>query len=238
MLTASSTETFVAAGKAWLKTVIAHPLLTDANKTFGTALYLKFNFKHYEKTGELKAWPGWDTLTAEAGLSRWTVNESARQLEQFQLLEVLRGRYDRAAQKREGNEYFARFPSAPQGVEFVPCQGVNFTPNPRCEIQTVIGESPFLKGESIKGESANTELIPEKVKRGLPRKEGQKASKPSKDSSPSKVPSLSKTPHPPSSARPPSPLGDRWADRWRKQKAQDKATLEHYRAKAQNGGGQ
>ena len=174
MLTASSTETFIVMGKAWLKTVIAHPLLTDANKTFGTALYLKFNSKHFAKTGELKAWPGWDTLTAESGLSKTTINESVGRLEQFQLLDVLRGRYDRAAQKREGNEYFARFPSGrPQGADFVPWppQGAEAAPNPRCADCTVRGESPLLRGESIRGESLSTKTNPEEAKeaRGLPR---------------------------------------------------------------------
>jgi len=164
MLTASSsTKRFAAAGKAWLQTVVAHPLLTDANKTLGTALYLKFNNKHYEKTGELKAWPAWDTLTAESGLSRTTINESVRQLEHFQLLNVKRGRYDRAAQRREGNEYFARFPS-PQGANSVPYQGTNSVSNPRYRFLTqpryadctVSGDSPLLIGESIKADSPLT----------------------------------------------------------------------------------
>jgi len=177
MLTAaSSTDSFAGAGKAWLKTVIAHPLLTDANKTFGTALYLKFNFKHYEKTGELKAWPGWDTLTTESGLSRTTINESAGRLEHFQLLDVKRGRYDRTAQRREGNEYFARLPSRPQGADFVPCppQGTDSVPNPRCADWTVIGDSPLLIGESIDSESLDSVR-----EEGLPR-ESQQEPKPEK----------------------------------------------------------
>lgn len=80
MLTSNSSA-FVVASKAWLKTTLAHPLLTDANKTFGTALYLYFNAKHYGKTGELKAWPSWDTLNTEFGLSRTIINESAERLE-------------------------------------------------------------------------------------------------------------------------------------------------------------
>jgi len=161
MLTASS-STFAAVSKAWLKTTLAHPLLTDANKTFGTALYLYFNVKHFGKTGgELKAWPSWDTLTAEFGLSRTTINESAEQLERCQLLDIKRGRYNRTTQRRAGNEYYARLPSRPQGAEFVPCQGAESVPNPRCAVWTVLSDSPSPHGESRLGES-------DRAKRGLP----------------------------------------------------------------------
>src|SRR5262249_2133756 len=143
-------------------------MLTDANKTFGTALYLYFNVKHYGKIGELKAWPSWDALAAAFGLSRTTINESAEQLERFRLLEVKRGRYDRAAQKRAGNEYFARLPSRSQGAEFVPCQGTDFVPNPRCADWTVLSDSPSPLGESRLCESSSTEAPLEEAKRGLP----------------------------------------------------------------------
>src|SRR5262249_30994759 len=185
----SSAESFIAAGKAWLKTTLTHPLLTDANKKFGTAIYLHFNFNHYERTGELKAWPGWDTLTT-FGLSRTTINESAGRLEHFQLLDVRRGRYDRAARRREGNEYFARLPSRPQRTEFVPCpypQGTDFVPcqpeNPNDSYQ---GKNPApcgvwtVKGEYRKGESSLSVEVPEKAKEGLPREGKQEEPKPEK----------------------------------------------------------
>src|SRR5262245_59435193 len=106
MLTpSSSAESFAAASK--LKTTQTHPLPTDANKTFCTALYLNFNFKHYDKTGELIAWPGWSRLTAEFGLSKETISESIGQVERFRLLKVERGRYDRATHRRAGNLYRA-----------------------------------------------------------------------------------------------------------------------------------
>jgi len=160
MLTASSSS-FAAVSKAWLKTTLAHPFLTDANKTFATALYLYFNVKHFGQTGELKAWPSWDTLSADFNLSRTTINGSAEQLERYQLLDIKHGRYDRATRRRAGNEYYARLPSRPQGAEFVPCQGAESVPNPRCADWTVLSDSPSPHGESRLGES-------DRAKRGLP----------------------------------------------------------------------
>jgi len=171
MLTeSSSAESFWTASKAWLEITQTHPLLHHADKTFGAALYLKFNYKHYEKTGELKAWPSWATLETH-GLSKATINESAERYERFHLLEVKRGLYNRAAQRRAGNEYYARFP---QGTEIIPCpyqgmdQGTESIPNPRYDQQTVRGDSPLLRGESIRGEPLSAE-IPEEAKRGLPK---------------------------------------------------------------------
>ena len=139
MLTASSTEkTFTTAGKAWLKTVIAHPLLTDVSKTVAASLYLRFNFEHYERTGDLKAWPSWQTLAEDCALSRAAVAEGLGQLEHTRLLDADRGRYDRAAQRRAGNEYFARFP----------VQGPNPGPSPRSRIQTGTS-SPLTFGKSL-----------------------------------------------------------------------------------------
>jgi hypothetical protein len=148
MLTASSTETFLTAKQAWLGTVLAHPLLTPASKVVGAVLYRKFNSEHYRKTRKLKAWPEWDTITAKSALTEPTINTGIRALEHFQLLEVNRGRYDRAAQKREGNEYFARFPS-PQPVNCAPYQGANSASNPTLKIL----REPTLKNLSVKGDS-------------------------------------------------------------------------------------
>src|SRR5262249_27834397 len=162
MLTrSSSADSFAVASKTWLKTTLTHPLLYHADKTFGTALSLHFNYKYYENTFELKAWPSWNTLMG-FGLSKATINESAERFERFHLLEVKRGRYDRAAQRRAGNEYYARFPSRSQGTEIVPCQGTEIEPNPRYGEQTVLSDSPSPIGESIKGESPSTET-PETV---------------------------------------------------------------------------
>ena len=155
MLTASSTETFVIASKAWLKTVLAHPVLTPATKTVATALYLRFNSEEYKETGKFKAWPKWTTLSADCALTEEAIRTGTNQLEHYQLLEIKRGRYDRAAQRRAHNEYFARFPSL-QPVNCAPYQGADSAPNPTPEFLGkptpanwgVIGDSsPILIGE-------------------------------------------------------------------------------------------
>ena len=216
------------------------PMLTDANKTVGAALSLHFNSEHYDKTRELIAWPAWETLMAETALGKTAIYEGITQLEHVRLLDVERGRYDHTAQRRTGNIYhvpprFAVANLAPQGSR------------PRFATKVRRGEQ-----DSLNRLSESDSLIKKKrvKKAGPPKEEGMESKQgkqgkqgPEKDSSPSKVPSSSpvRAPHPPSSARPPSPLVDRWADRWRREKAEAEATLEHYRAKAlaaQNGGGQ
>ena len=167
MLTPSSTA-FAVVSKAWLKTTQTHPLLTDANKTFCTALYFYFNVKHYQKTGELIAWPAWDTLITEFGLSKETINESIGQVEHFRLLEVERGRYDRTAHRRAGNLY--RVPSeVAQGQNFGPYQGQNSRSEQGQNSGQDSYDSPSPLGESI--DSVKEE--------GLPR-ESQQEPKPEK----------------------------------------------------------
>jgi hypothetical protein len=176
----SSAETFAAASKAWLKTTQTHPLLTDANKTFCTALYLNFNFKHYGETGELIAWPGWNRLIAEFGLSKETISESIRQVERFRLLEVDRGRYDRATHRRAGNLYRALpgpWVQDFQGQNFGPCQGEqsqNSSPDQGQKSRQDSYDSPSLIGESIDSVGPDSEM-----EEGLPR-ESKEEPKPEK----------------------------------------------------------
>jgi len=181
MLTrSSSAETFAAASKAWLKTTLTHPLLTDANKTFCTALFLNFNYKHYNDTGELIAWPSWNKLTTEFGLSRETISESIGQVERFRLLEVEHGRYNRVTHRRAGNLY--RVPSeswvqdfqgqnsrpcTEQGQNFGPCQGEqgqNSRPDQGQNYRPDSYDSPSLQDESI--DSVKEEGLPRESKEG------------------------------------------------------------------------
>jgi hypothetical protein len=151
-------RTFVMVGKTWLKRTQTHPLLTDGPKRVSTALYLNFNYKHYQKTGELLAWPSWDTLTAEYGLGRTTIDDSIKALEHFQLLDVERG-YDRAAQRRKGNRYRARFAARPNVRDQGPPNGPDQGPPNRLYLL----DSPFLQGDLDSGEREG----------GLPTKEGR-----------------------------------------------------------------
>jgi hypothetical protein len=159
--------TFAVASKAWLKTTQTHPLLTDANKTFCTALFLNFNYKHYNDTGELIAWPSWNTLITGFGLSKETISESIGQVERFRLLDVERGRYNRATHRRSGNLY--RVPSGPwvqdfQGQNFGPCQdqGQNSRPEQGQNSRQDSYESPSPLGESL--DSVKEERLPRESK--------------------------------------------------------------------------
>src|SRR5262249_36141065 len=93
------------AREAWLKTTLAHPMLTDANKTVGSAIFLHFNYDHFDKTGELIAWPSWQTLMAATALGKTAIYDAINQFERFRLLEVEHGRYDHDNQRRAGNVY-------------------------------------------------------------------------------------------------------------------------------------
>jgi len=224
---------FATASKAWLKTVLADTELTPGEARLGAALFLHFNFEHYDNTSELIAWPAQETLMAETALGKTTVSKGINKLESRRLIEVERSRYDHATKKRAGNIYHVppRYGRADLAHDH---QG----PGPRSEtkVRPSGRDSVSRLGESRLGEKK------ERIKKiGNPRKQGQEkkeASEPSPSEAPSSDPV--KTPYPPSSARPPSPLGreDRWADRWRREKAEAEATLEHYRAKVQNRGGQ
>src|SRR5262249_34016215 len=156
--------TFAVASKTWMNTTQTHPLLTDANKTFCTALYFYFNCNHYRKTGELIAWPGWDTLITEFGLSKTTISESIERLERSRLLEVERGRYNRAAQKRAGNVY--RVPlGVAQGSYFEPWQRSYFEPNQGSDFGQDSYESPSPLGE--KKDSVKEEGLPRESQQEL-----------------------------------------------------------------------
>ena len=234
MLTASSSvvafqnahngkATFAAASKAWLKPLLADPQFTDGEMRVCVAIYLGFNSNHYQETGQLLSWPSWLTLQGETTKSESTVERSLEKLERLGALQILRGGFDPKTGQRRPNKYLTSHPSGVTGGHPV-----------REEVHP---SNPPVTGDGRLGEGLGEKK--ERIKIGNSRKQGKEskeASKPSEDlPSPSEAPSLSKTPHPPSSARPPSPR-----DRWRREKAEDEANLEHYRARAlatQNGGG-
>ena len=211
---------FAAASKTWLKTVLANPQLTHANKILGAALYLHFNKTHFERTGELIAWPAWKTLMTETTLGKTAIYDGIKQFERFRLLEVEHGRYDRSTQRRAGNLYHVpRFAT----TNLAPDQGSR----PRFGSKVRHGEQDSV---SRLGESDSVRKK-ERIKVGNSRKEGKEskqASKPSENSPPSNSKSSepAMTPHPPSSARPPSPArGDRWGDSWRRERRRPRQRL-------------
>jgi hypothetical protein len=105
----AATPTFQQAREAWLDRWHFDHRLSDADRAFCTQLYLHFNRLHYEATGELMAWPSWETLRAKAGrLTKSAAFRRLRHLEQLGAVEIEHGRYDHKAKQRAGNRYRAR----------------------------------------------------------------------------------------------------------------------------------
>jgi hypothetical protein len=155
--------TFSVASKEWLKRTHTHPLLTDANKTVAAGLFLYFNYRHYAKTGELIAYPTWDRLSAEFGISKQTINESIELLERSRLLEVERGRYNRAAQKRARNLYRA--------VNTRFCEGQKSRPDQGQKSRQDSYDSPSTQGDYLDSERIENCPLDSVRKGSLPREE-------------------------------------------------------------------
>ena len=96
---------FAKASKDWLMRALAEPSFSHATRTFGTAIYLHFNSKIYNDGHGLVAWPSWDTLRANFGLSEGSIREAITQLERRGFLRVERGRRDGGW--RAVNKYYA-----------------------------------------------------------------------------------------------------------------------------------
>ena len=60
---------FAQVSKAWLLQWQADDRLTHADQALVTQIYAHFNWTHFEKTGELLAWPSWETIAAEASVT-------------------------------------------------------------------------------------------------------------------------------------------------------------------------
>jgi hypothetical protein len=104
----AATPTFQQAREAWLDRWHFDHRLSDADRAFCTQLYLHFNRLHYEATGELMAWPSWETLRAKAGrLTKSAAFRRLRHLEQLGAVEIEHGRYDHKAKQRARNRYRA-----------------------------------------------------------------------------------------------------------------------------------
>src|SRR5262249_50232507 len=117
---------------------------------------------------ELIAYPTWGRLMREFGLSQTTIYESLAQLEQCGLIEIERGRYDRASGKKRRNLY--RVPrSAEVGTYSQPSE---YEGNQPSEYEDNYLDSPSTHGDSIDSVRG---------KRGCPKgprgPEGQQASK-------------------------------------------------------------
>jgi hypothetical protein len=240
--------TFMQARDAWLAAALADQRLTAGEARLCGALSLHFNFGHYATTGELIAWPGWETLMAASTLSKMTVYRSLENLERLGVLDIERGRYDRGAKRRAGNTYRAcRY----QGITDVTL--VRNLPNkvsrPRYQnyqskVTHALQDSSSLGLDDLRKKAGPPEGA---SAYGLgPKQEDLNSEQPSsigslgyfgspgsawQPSTAPQAPASSSAP-PPGSARPPSPRHDRW----RQERADDEAVLERYRLAA--GGGQ
>jgi hypothetical protein len=108
---------FIQASKTWLQQWHEDPRLSHSERTLCTLIYLFFNARRFERTGELLAWPGWKTLMAEGRLSKASVYRGLKKLERLGALQIEHGRYNPQTKKRANNYYKARFhPETEQGL--------------------------------------------------------------------------------------------------------------------------
>jgi hypothetical protein len=163
---------FAQARDAWLSRWHSDRRLTHSERVICSRMHQYFNREHFERTaGDLLAWPSWQTLMDETGLSKTSVYERVRNLERLRAFEVEHGRYDDKTKKRAGNRYFVK-KSKVHSAE--PCRGDQGSPsrtNQGSPSRTRLSESHSV---NIKKE--------EDSKIGLPR--GPKAA-PEKESKPS-----------------------------------------------------
>jgi hypothetical protein len=213
---------FVQASKAWLAYSQEHPNLKDIHKSICTQMFLKFNTKHFEATGELLAWPSWEYLMAKTGRSKSTVYRKLEDIEREGLLEISHGLYNQETKKRDRNEYKARLTkvspvqpwSAEQGVNSVPDQGVKFRRNQGVSADTIrsdsirsdskeanLSEKGFCFSESqseeSKGQARTAPSVPKEAKPAEDSKAARTPSRPSASSAATPSPSTSpSTPNP------------------------------------------
>jgi hypothetical protein len=106
---------------AWLSRWHSDRRLTHSERVICSRMNQYFNREHFERTdGDLLAWPSWQTLMDETGMSKTSVYERLRNLERLGAFEVDHGRYDDKTKKRAGNRYLVR-KSKVHSAE--PCRG-------------------------------------------------------------------------------------------------------------------
>jgi hypothetical protein len=236
-------RSFAQARDAWLKLVLGDKRLTSGEARLCSVLSLHFSYSQYDKSAELIAWPAWETLMAESTLCRMTVYRSLENLEGLGVLEVTRGRYDRAAKRRAGNRYRALLPRytgrylGPQSPE------QSSQPRYRSNVTRTLLDSSSLDSTRVRKKAAAEEASTpfggfgpkedfEPFNSGQPPSFGFPGSAWQPSTSPQAT-AASSAPPPGVPRGPPSPR----ADRWRRERAEDEATLERYSAAAANGCG-
>lgn len=118
---------FEQAREAWL-TWRADSRISHADRVLMQQVYLGFNRQHYERTGKLVAWPGWEKIAAEAHLSKTSIFRGFRRFELFGILEIRRGGRDPKTGRKLPNSYRAIMPPgfAAKPDQVSPCSKTRF----------------------------------------------------------------------------------------------------------------
>jgi hypothetical protein len=104
---------FAQVSKAWLWRWTTDRRLTDGEERICVCIYLHFNSDHFKETGDLLAWPSWQSLMDATGLSRRSVSRCLQNLKRLGAFEIKRGPYDHKEKKRGNNRYIARTSKVP-----------------------------------------------------------------------------------------------------------------------------
>jgi len=64
--------------------------MTHADRTLVARFYIDFSQTHFERTGELIAWPGWARMEAGGGLSEASVDPGLKKLERLGAIKIIR----------------------------------------------------------------------------------------------------------------------------------------------------
>lgn len=99
---------FAQVSKAWLSRWSTDRRLTSGEQKICVRIYLHFNSDHFKETGDLLAWPSWQSLMDATGLSRPSVHRTLRGLKRLGAFETQRGPYDHENKKRGNTRYIVR----------------------------------------------------------------------------------------------------------------------------------
>jgi hypothetical protein len=93
-----------AASKAWLD------VWTDSRVTHGEArlamrLFQYIDGKHFQATGQLLSYPGWDLLQEKTTLHRSSVARGLKKFESLGAIKIIRGGFDPKTGQRRPNQY-------------------------------------------------------------------------------------------------------------------------------------
>jgi hypothetical protein len=84
--------------------------LTPAQRVLIGRIHADFNRKHFEETGELLAWRGWESITSTTGLSKATIFRGFRKFKLRGALEISHGGRNPKTGWKLGNTYKAIMP--------------------------------------------------------------------------------------------------------------------------------